>query len=584
MKKLLSLLGAVSIAASTSATVVACGETEPPVEPIKPDYDQIFLNLEQEVNKIFSNHLSSNVSKLLYVVESFEQNHLNYAFLNYKNLEKLLNESNEGKGSFEGSEEKKLLLEEDLKSILNLSDLENELNELKNDIDNGYSYYLNNIDNVFDGIKIKDNYEIKVLDGKVEEEKVYQFIVEIDFNWKYKKNDIEQIKSYTGYNLVFSMTNDKVFSKSIENFLGTYKKAIFENKSSVMHFTNDTFNWKQNEAFKFKDDDFINYVKTDEILKNKIIKGELQNILNSSSGEQFKLNLVADYATLAKENSLKVAGNFNNSEVIILSGSVDENYLMVQNYILGNDQSYNNILDVQKLVQTWMSKSISFKSFNNKYEEFLKDLKLNESLDAANVLEYGYISLTNVAIGYNNDLFTLPDIDLPFEYSAINSKSATTLANVLNNSIKAFHKIYNVKDISGSKNDMNTLSSFDPKSTDYDLWKYIEDNYSKNKSITTEELGKIMNGSFDGSKLNQAILNEASISDFTLKIRSDYNFFYDGYGIKTDAIPSTSGKKDVQVRLGWFSVQLNYINNDIKKESKISSIFDNSTDSYIFKK
>ncbi|WP_342258967.1 lipoprotein [Spiroplasma endosymbiont of Dioctria linearis] len=76
MKKLLSLLGGVSLIATSAITVAACGETTPPI--IVEDISGVINDLKVETNEIFKKHLETNVYKNLIGLEETEKGNGNW--------------------------------------------------------------------------------------------------------------------------------------------------------------------------------------------------------------------------------------------------------------------------------------------------------------------------------------------------------------------------------------------------------------------------------------------------------------------------------------------------------------------------
>ncbi|ALD66619.1 lipoprotein [Spiroplasma cantharicola] len=582
MKKLLSLLGSVTLVASTSVTVIACGNKKPDPEigPPEPDYDKILENLQNEVNNIFSKHLANNSSKLVNVIKDKNDNPKGYKLLNYKSLAEL-EVDDSGNGTFEGQEDQKLLLEEDLKNVLNLNELSQNLNELKKDIDNGYSYFLANVDNVYEKMNIKNEFKTSILNGNSDndENEIYQFQVEIEFEWNYSRDGKNQTKTYSGYNLVFSLTNDKVFASLVSNFLENYQAEIFKSNESALHLTNESLFENAEEGYKSTEEPLIKYLditNQEGILRKEIIDKELNTIFKDQSELEF--NLSGQNVKLASDNRYIETDNFLTTDSIIFD-KYDDNYKFIENYLLGNQEGYN-VFDAQKVIQFWLDKGNKFDKFNSAYKEYIKKLNLNpEDFSSTNVLNYGFINISNLTVTYNDDFFALPDLSLPFDYSMNNSKTLSSLSNNLFNSINVIHENYNFKDVSKEENAGPTLAIFDPSEKDnFDFWKYLDDNFSE-KLFSTEQLAEVLSGKVQDSDLNEKILEQANINRFAIKFRYSHKFYYDKVGIKLE--DKKASTRDLELNLGFFNIRLHAISNS---QTKISQITSNANKNYLFKK
>ncbi|WP_342275115.1 lipoprotein [Spiroplasma endosymbiont of Cantharis lateralis] len=216
MKKLLSLLGAVALVASTSATVIACGNIDP--EPPIIDYESLVNKLEKDVNKIYAEHLQNNVYKNMIGLTIN-----NNKFLNQATIKKF-----KGKNAKEIGETNLTLLAEDITRILDIRELEKKLNELK--LVNEYNTILNDVNTLYKGI-IFDWQTLEI--NSIEKEELYLANVVLDFKIEiqYKgEKEIELLKISDSFK--YTLTNDATLKASSDKFYENITKDYFSSKES----------------------------------------------------------------------------------------------------------------------------------------------------------------------------------------------------------------------------------------------------------------------------------------------------------------------------------------------------------------
>ncbi len=464
MRKLLSLLGAISLIATSSSTVVACGEGPEPPTTEGINYDEIIEALKKDVNEIFSKHLTENVYKNLIGLPDTESN---YYFLNRTKI----SENNE-KGANDLDPFDLQQLENDLKKILEVDQLSKDLNNLKSI--NEYKIILNDVNNVLKNIIFDwSSLTIKSYESK-EEDKLYlgNVVVNYKIEVQYKgEKDIESF--YINENIKYTSTNSDSLKKASDDFYKNISKDYFSSTDSA-DFKHTNLNWenlrdkkKSSAGLGRTDKEFKKYYENDSkdngFKKSMIdfIKKNYFDKVGNTLPLSFEGDLIYKSSDMSKTslfNSVNKKKSYANEESIKFDYSKDEGRIMLDTVFRKDPNSGTT----QNILSTQYFKTSNYKvwksDFQNQKDSFLKQLKLDE--ETSNQIEQtnefksstalGYVNLTGLSINLADATYIheLPDFKIAVNYFVdINQSDAQILSKMSEfsvESLKAWHKIFGV--------------------------------------------------------------------------------------------------------------------------------------------
>ncbi len=457
MRKLLSLLGAVSLIATSSATVVACGngETKPPPGI---EYDKLVKNLNEDVNKIFVDHLQNNVyDKLIGLTIGEKEN----KFLNKTTIKTF-----KGKSANEIGQKNLALLVEDINRILDISQLETELNKLK--LVSEYNILLNDINTLYKGIVFDWN-SLYINTNENEELYLANVLLDYKIQVQYKgEKDIELLEINDSFK--YTLTNDKKLKDSSNKFYQNITKDYFSSQDSdAIKYSN--LLWNDIKGSKSKLDAYGNIDKEldnywNNIAQNNGFKDSITNFIKTnyfSELETLPLSFATDDFYKSSElsrtslfYSINTPKAFDNSESIKFDYKTAEGQLMLESifrknpeinpteFILRNNYFTENNLNV------WKSDYEILK------ENFIKNLNLNLNEEFKQTEQYNnsfsmnYVNLTGLSIDFTDQEYIqyLPDFKIATNYIIDLNQSSEEILNDMTefsiNSIKAFHEVFGV--------------------------------------------------------------------------------------------------------------------------------------------
>ncbi len=551
MRKLLSLLGAISLVATSTATVVACGQgpTTPP--PVGPNYDELVNSLKNDVNEIFWKHLNENVYKNLVGLPDTESN---YYFLNRTKITE-----NSEKGANEIDPFDLQQLEIDLKKILEMDQLSKDLNNLKNV--NEYKIILNDVNNVLKNIIFDwSSLTIKSYESK-EEDKLYlgNIVVDYKIEVQYKgEKDIESF--YINENIKYTSTNSDSLKKASDDFYKNISKDYFSSTDSA-DTKHTNLNWEEIRDNK-KSSDGLG--KTDKELKKyyqddsndngfkksmvDFIKKNYFDKVGNALPLSFEGDLIYKFSEMNKTSlfsSINKYKNYNNEESIKFAYSQDEGRIMLDTVFRKdpNSGSTQNILSTQYFktsnYKVWKS------DFENEKDNFLKQLNLDEEIsekiketnEFKSSTALGYINLTGLSINLSDGTYIheLPDFKIAVNYFVdINQSDAQILSKMSEfsiESLKAWHKIFGVSN-TYEYPEHNSKEDFLVSLKSSELTEKISTSFSKNKEWGLNHT-HYFNNSFSLRKA--ALLEETKI-----KLLSEANIFEDSIYSMSISIPDST--------------------------------------------
>ncbi|WP_342259005.1 lipoprotein [Spiroplasma endosymbiont of Dioctria linearis] len=454
MKKLLSLLGGLSLIVTSSATVVACGNT---TKPEITDYNKLIKDLKENVNEIFVEHLENNVYKNLIGLTMNENEN---KFLNRTTIKVF-----KGKSASEIGEKNLGHLVDDISKILELDQLESKLNELK--LFNKYNILLNDVNTLYKGIV----FDWDTLDINTNEnDNLYLANVLIDYKIEvqYKgEKEIEVIEMSDS--VKYTLTNEQTLKNSSDKFYKNITKDYFLGQDSDSKKYSNLL-WNDIKGSKSKLDGYGNIDKEMDNYWNNTVQ---ENSFKDSISNFIKTNYFSELPTLplffeednfyksselnktSLFNSINKPKAFSDSEAIKFDYKTEKGQLMLESIFRKNPDINPTDFILRNNYFTEENFSIWIKDYKILKEEFIK--KLNVDLQEIEKTEeynssfsMGYVNLTGPSINFPEDKYVhhLPDFKIAINYIIDLNQTSDEILNDMNefsiNSIKSFHKVYGV--------------------------------------------------------------------------------------------------------------------------------------------
>ncbi|WP_342275165.1 lipoprotein [Spiroplasma endosymbiont of Cantharis lateralis] len=406
MKKLLSLLGSVGLVATSTITVVACGDTKPPV--IAEDISGVINDLKVETNEIFKKHLETNVYKNLIGLEETEKGN---NFLNQTKIKQ-----------YEGAKIK------DINKVLEMTELTKSLNALKNV--NKYKIILNDVNSLVKGVNFDWNsLLIQLYEDK--ENELYLGKVILDYNIQIQYKGTKDIETFhISDTFKYTSTNNQALKDGSDKFYANIARYYFSTTTeSDREHTN--LRWEGIKGNKELSEGY------------GLFEGEL--IYKSSDMSKYSLF-----------NSINTVRSYNDSNSIKADYSKAQGKILVET-IFRNDPNND---DTRQALLNYYFKSDNYKiwqsTYNNSKQEFLKELSLNENTFISESKEFlssaalGYVKLTGLSIkSGDNYTHKLPDFRIAVNYLIKDGQSETAILNDMAqfsvNSLKAWHDTMGIK-------------------------------------------------------------------------------------------------------------------------------------------
>ncbi|ALD66550.1 lipoprotein [Spiroplasma cantharicola] len=454
MKNLLSLLGAVTLVASSSATVIACGDTKPEKDKIIND---LIKKFEKDINKIFAEHLEKNVYQNLINLPATE---INNQFLNKETINKYQGKSFDQIGEYQLNQ-----LSSDIIRVLDIKNLEKSLNELK--AINEYKIILSDVKNLYKGIvfdwktlKINSNNSQQMYLGNV----VLDYKIEIQYKGK---KEVETLS--IGDTLKYTSTDNDALKTSTDTF---YRNIASDYLASKVQddIKQTNLKWKDIMGSKKVSD---GYGKIDRELANYYDLDRKNNGFEKSiiSFVKSKYFYVLDSLPIVfEEESIFKGAELNETSLLtstnkIKSGINEEaakydysdlnGQVMMKTIFRNNPETSNAKQALRNQYFVKKNKDIWNRDFNFLKEDFLKNLNGN-FVDYKNSAEYkssiamGYINLKGLSInlGSNAYIHQLPDFKIAVNYmidlSENEDKTLDDMSEFSVKTIKAFHETFGV--------------------------------------------------------------------------------------------------------------------------------------------
>ncbi len=428
MKKILSLLSTITMLASTSATVISCGNKKDDYSKPKEDsIESLIKQFKEEVNEIVNNHIKEK-SKNFFIVDEQEKNSLK--FFKRTKFSSFMGELKNKKADDSIRQD----IIDDFYSIL-------EVNELKSKIDNlqnleKYSVILGDVNSVFKEIVVSSNENID-LSTKYSASSINdvvwfgttKFNYSISVNFKNKLGQIEEYK-ISDIPAIATVTDNVDIGKNIQNMYSKVNEQFIKDEVSRIYSNQLTLNSKT-------------YLENTD--------SEILSYLNSQSGidkfvsfikTNFDLNL-----ELTKNNSFN---NVYTYQTYRSSGfKYDEakgNEFIEAFFRNSSNESHSSYLNETQAISDSQYKT----AVKNKLNSISNNLdQTSEVTDLINSsLKMLQINLTNLAYKIDEDIYVeIPDLNLDFGYFKNNSITSrdqleSDIMNNINVARDAFNQVF----------------------------------------------------------------------------------------------------------------------------------------------
>ncbi|ALD66034.1 lipoprotein [Spiroplasma cantharicola] len=477
MKKLLGLLGSLTLITSASATVIACGGSIESV--IKEfDYGALIKQLETDVQKIYEKHLIENVGLKLFGITSTEKNN---QFLKRANIDKY----KDNPSGIQGNEQ--TALKNDLEKILDLKSFETSLNnELKKQ--NKYKIILNDVESLFKSVTF--NFETMIIQSN-EINDIYLGNVVIDYNivLQYKgKTDIENFKLKD--TLKYTLTDQKLFQEASQRFYQNITKDYFAS-TDPKHTVHTNLEWnkisKGKKAFEaygnvepeikkyYQDNSKTNSFRTSII---NFIQDKYFNIL-----QKFPIDFDGDFIYKGSnfdnnDNSLLATINwyisYNHSNSIKYDYKKEKDKILLETFFRKDPSRAATKNNLNDYYFTGENYKIWQDQFSIRKMNFLKELgmsvaemdKIKEAEAFKKALSLGYVSIKGLSIKIDGGAYVhqLPDFRIAINYLFSKSGAEDTerrnLSEFSAKTLSAFHETFNVKHDYNKYPEQNTKLDF----------------------------------------------------------------------------------------------------------------------------
>ncbi|AVP49195.1 lipoprotein [Williamsoniiplasma luminosum] len=502
MKKLLSLLGTISLVVAISTTVVACGnqmdDQKPKPQPGRDEINTLIKNFENEVTSKWIQKVASPMNSRANFVES-EASSGNYNFFSRKNLDKIYNNSpthfkkddlqpQNLKSSDDIPQHKKFYehlkteeqteFQNNIKTILQPITF---LSEMKKSIrQQMYQVLIGTLGNGWiDDIKF--DYQKALLNfttfenENVNEATNSKFLanIQLGYSVKYSYLDYENQKVEKKLESTISITtsDDSMVIETIKNVQDSLAAKLMKTGSDLVWIDmNDLKDASAEDIVSGKTIKYKNALQTyyEKVLSNKLqttIKDEYFNssnnaiLKNAKIGIQNPNDVLRNYETISQIGSLKLKDVKLTSLQGDQAGVIDKDELERQKLYLGEINSINkNILYKDLTAAFSVRKQDYMKEFENEYDKIVEkapDANENNFHFRTKVVNHEIatfkgieLELHNGYIQYFNDI----NIDLAISIDKKSPNEDTKDGKIFNaylngsqKSLEVFHRFYGIK-------------------------------------------------------------------------------------------------------------------------------------------
>ncbi|AHB36226.1 hypothetical protein [Spiroplasma apis] len=543
MKKLMSMLGVLSLTGLIGTQIVSCSTKNntkvDPTEPEKPEkpgtgeeesIDKLIEEFKSDINKIVSDELNATKSNL-FELESHAQNS---SFLKNDVLKTI-------KGNNITDQQKEALIK-DLKNKINYNIMDTKIQKLKSNP--AYDILLRDIEKVLQRIEIPtDTIKIKYTEDKstIKISNI-TFDYSIVTNFKNKDRVTEEYKVNNSFN--YSQTNNEKITVWWENLMDELANVIYD-KSDITHLTSKNLQVNDvNDKFFTNNNKYIsNYINN-----GKSAETILKLIDNNNELSQFGKLSFKDQKDIFSRVEWNLQLSANNNSTFYNWKDKDFNGRGLYDLIFRNksdlitEQMGEKDIKVENALYYHLNRSINYytSGFKNNVEKLAKKLKIDNTTSYFNsAIKFGYIFFSGLKLTIGeNYTQELPEFKLFTSYSIDETENIYVnnrgfVKSPLNKSIyyNALKGINAYKEIFGIKPTkyQYALAAFTGKSEKikenlWDLIYKLAPSKNEGKIYMDKKLSDIM--SLDLNQLNKYkdyLLMLGNQSTFKWKFDRDYH-------------------------------------------------------------
>ncbi|WP_339033721.1 lipoprotein [Spiroplasma endosymbiont of Cantharis rufa] len=456
MKKLLSLLGSLTLVATSAATVVACGDkVVPPTEP-EQGLSELIKELKNDTNEIFSKHLINNVSKNMIGLTETEKTN--------KFLFKTRIKANSGKSASQLTETDRKELQEDILKVLAIDELTNELNKLKNI--NKYKIILNDVSTLINEIIFNWN---SLLIQSYENGDVYLGNVVIDYSIKVQYKGEKEIETFQiGDNFKYTSTNNSALKQASDVFYQNITKDYIsstseeDRKHTNIKWDSIKGNKKRSDGYGKFDKELKKYYQDDasnngfRTSMTNFIKTKYFSEVSTGLPLSFEGNIIYKSSEMGKTSlfkSMNYTRSYNDENSIKFVYDSDEGQTLVNTIFREkpNDTTTKTVLrnsyftDDNYSLWNRIWTGVKNDEINSLLGEE-ESAKIKETIEFQNSIAFGFVNLTGLSIKLDNGNYVhnLPDFKIAINYlidtNPDNSQKLNDLAEFSANTLKVWHE------------------------------------------------------------------------------------------------------------------------------------------------
>lgn len=596
MKKLLNILGSLSLTALPVTTIISCGsknksteETpEPGTQEEKPDFASVIADFKKEVSTIVSNELIK-ANKNLIEVENKGQ------AANNEFLKKDVIQKYKGDEAKKVTDEDKIKLKNDINKKLAIDNIKNELNKLKEKSE--YDIILKGVENVFkdftldfDNLKIdyksfKDQETMQRDGSEVQPKESFTSNIKIPFKIKALFKDQESKDDESTLiesNFIYSLTDSSNIEKLGNSIVQTLQNQFFKDKKDdnssawldanslkiseddkLLHDNNKVSDYFSNVNFK---NGLVSYIQRDleETKNNEFAKtltfAEGVEVLSkiewshSIENKQPTLYGWKDEATNGKKMMDLLFKGLSDKKTKSLGSSEQEVEESLYNYIKENSNSL-------------------FENYKSNTESWVANLKDDaiKGIDLSSTSKIGYAYLKGLQFKIGDDYTQeLPEFKILTSYSVDKNEKnwendtfseiekSKTLAAIYHNSLKGINSFKNNFGITNTT-DSNAIAAFSGVKPNRvkNLWDTLKNTgnqykYAINSSLSLKD--------DDQKEFREILLKEGNQETFEWKFdRSAFNLVFgiDERGL-SNKIVYYNGEKFLDINFALDFVNINF--------------------------
>lgn len=530
MKKLLAILGGLTVTVSPTTYMISCGSKNKETNNSNGDEGatdstqntlKLIEQFKKEVNDIISKQFNDSI-KNMFELEG-DQSSKN-SFLKNDILKDVQ------KGETEKptlTNEQKISLTKDLESKINIENIKSELNRLKTNSE--YDILLKDLDNVYKETSIDwDTLRIKYNTKSIT---ISNVIFNFSIVTNYKSIDLSTETYDTKLKFVYSQSNNDNIIKWGQSAYDEIKNTyLFNSEKSVIN-SDSMEKDDKNKIFSDNSDKYAKYINDVNKGIAADVIGKLKPIDDNQGNQAVKVEFSANqdiFKSIKWDASLKMKEQEN--------GTWITNDSEIYNYIFKNESKNekknlgSSSIDVEKSIYERVNKN--YKSMIDSYKKDVENVlkAANKSTELKNKYitsssKLGYMTLKGLTLKISNYTHKLPDLDLLtafsvdgkenlFEKDNLNMDSSINLAAIYHNVVKgveSFHKVYGIQ----KPTDSNTLSAFTGKTEgiNVSLWdKFKEINNGRDMNYYSR------NGNWVSNYTN---LSEPALAEYRTRLLKD---------------------------------------------------------------